>query len=75
LLVSLVAMALLFATLCKFELTAKHARSQMRALRRRLAGESLDAPRGRSAAPAIPHTTAGGAGRVVAARAAGGAAL
>src|ERR1700733_3369615 len=49
LLVSLVAMALLFATLCKFELTAKHARSRMRALRRRLAGESLDAPRGRSA--------------------------
>jgi heme exporter protein C len=75
LLVSLVAMALLFATLCKFELTAKHARSQMRALRRRLAGESLDAPRGRTAAPAIPHATASGAGRVVAARTAGRAAL
>ena len=75
LLVSLVAMALLFATLCKFELTAKHARSQMRALRRRLAGESLDAPRGRSAAPAIPHATASGAGRVVAAPTAGRAVL
>ncbi len=36
-LVSLVAMALLFATLCKYELTAKHARAQLRVLRRRLA--------------------------------------
>ena len=39
LLVSLVAMALLFATLCKYELTAKHARGQLRALRRRLTEE------------------------------------
>src|SRR5271156_5892438 len=31
LLVSVLAMALLFATLCKFELTAKHTRSQLRA--------------------------------------------
>src|SRR5271168_1301398 len=45
LLVSLVAMALLFATLCKYELTAKRTRAQVRALRRRLAGEALDAPR------------------------------
>ena len=43
-LVSLVAMALLFATLCKYELTAKHTRSQLRALRRRLSGEQDDAP-------------------------------
>jgi heme exporter protein C len=39
LLVSLLAMALLFATLCKYELTAKHARAQLRALRRRLSEE------------------------------------
>jgi heme exporter protein C len=49
--VSLLAMALLYATLCKYEMTAKHARLQLRALRRRLAGE--DAPRGRSAAPRL----------------------
>ena len=36
--VSLVAITLLYATLCKYELTAKHARGQLRALRRRLAG-------------------------------------
>jgi heme exporter protein C len=33
-LVSLLGMALLFVTLCKFELTAKHTRAQLRALRR-----------------------------------------
>ena len=33
-LMSLFGMALLFATLCKYELTAKHARAQLRALRR-----------------------------------------
>jgi heme exporter protein C len=52
--VSLVAMALLFATLCKYELTAKHARAQLRALRRRLAeaGDRREpARRPRSAAP------------------------
>src|SRR6201987_5597160 len=38
-LVSLGAIALLFATLCKYELTAKHTRAQLRALRRRLGGE------------------------------------
>jgi heme exporter protein C len=59
LLVSILAIALLFATLCKYELTAKHTRSQVRALRRRLAGEELDAPRrARSAAPAVQHATA-----------------
>ena len=51
-LVSLLAIALLFATLCKYELTAKHTRAQVRALRRRLAGEGPGArPSGRSAAP------------------------
>src|SRR5271168_4427237 len=51
-LVALGAWTLLFVTLCKYELTAKHARFQLRALRRRLAGEqSRPAPRRRSAAP------------------------
>jgi heme exporter protein C len=54
-LVCLVAMALLYATLCKYELTAKHTRAQLRALRRRLAGDEAEAGarRPRSAAPAI----------------------
>src|SRR5207245_2051161 len=38
--VSLAAIALLYATLCKYELTAKRTRAQVRALRRRLIGES-----------------------------------
>jgi heme exporter protein C len=55
--VSLVAVALLYATLCSFEMTAKHTRGQLRALRRQLSGEA--APRVRSAAPAAaPHTPA-----------------
>ncbi|MFI5009745.1 MAG: cytochrome c biogenesis protein [Solirubrobacterales bacterium] len=37
--VSLLAMALLYATLCSFEMTAKHTRRQLRALRRRRSGE------------------------------------
>jgi heme exporter protein C len=63
-LVSLLTMALLFATLCKYELTAKHARAQLRALRRRLTeGSDVPAPRARSAAPAHyqgPHGAPGG---------------
>jgi heme exporter protein C len=56
-LISLLAIALLYATLCKYELTAKHTRAQVRALRRRLAGEGTGA-RGRSAAPsALPEGT------------------
>jgi heme exporter protein C len=35
-LVSLLSLALLFVTLCKYELTAKHARAQLKALRARL---------------------------------------
>jgi heme exporter protein C len=50
-LVSLAGIALLFATLCKYEMTAKHARSQLRALRRRLLGEDTVRTLGRSAAP------------------------
>jgi heme exporter protein C len=61
--VSLVGMALLFTTLCKYELTVKHTRAQLRALRRlaeRRAGTATSAtppPRGRSAAPSL-HATA-----------------
>jgi heme exporter protein C len=52
-LVSIVAMALLWATLCKYELTIKRTRAHVKALRRRLAGEDESAPRrGRTAAPA-----------------------
>ena len=64
-LISLIAMALLYATLCKYELTAKHTRAQVRALRRRLAGQAETARRPRSAAPtltagALPtHSAAG----------------
>jgi heme exporter protein C len=59
LLVSMVATALLFATLCKYELTAKHTRAQLRALRRRLAGEAPSTRgAGRSAAPTLAHATA-----------------
>src|SRR6195256_2166192 len=50
-LVSLLAMALLYATLCKYEMTAKHARGQVRGLRRKLAGETR--VQGRSAAPRL----------------------
>jgi hypothetical protein len=55
LLVCLAGIALLFATLCKYELTVKHTRAQVRALRRRLTGEQ-DQQRpstARSAAPAL----------------------
>jgi heme exporter protein C len=61
--VCLVGMALLYATLCKYELTAKHTRAQVRALRRRMLGEATGAPRrGRSAAPALHAGPGLGAG-------------
>jgi heme exporter protein C len=62
--VSLVAVALLFATLCKFELTAKHTRAQVRALRRRLLGEAAGATGRptRSAAPSLQPSPTMGAG-------------
>jgi heme exporter protein C len=68
--VSLIAIALLYTTLCKYELTAKHARAQLRALRRRLAGDgaaAAPARRGRSAAPTTLHPAA-----MMTARATGG---
>jgi heme exporter protein C len=50
---AIVAMALLFALLCSYEITAKTTRWELRALRRRALGEEALAPAGRSAAPAI----------------------
>lgn len=61
--VSLLGVALLFTTLCKYELTVKHTRMQLRALRRlaeRREGVARGvepARRGRSAAPSV-HVTA-----------------
>jgi len=61
-LVSLAGIALLFTTLCKYELTVKHTRAQLRALRRlaeQRAGTAASAsprPRARSAAPSV-HAT------------------
>ena len=56
-LVSLGAMALLFVTLWKYEMASKHTSSQLRALRRKLAGEELELPvRRRTAAPQHPLT-------------------
>jgi heme exporter protein C len=59
-LVSLIGVALLFGTLCKLELTAKHTRAQLRALRRRAerasgapAGAETRTPGPRSAAPTL----------------------
>src|SRR5437588_11242690 len=48
--VSLIGLALLYATLWKYEMTAKNARMQTRRLRRRLMGEDAVRPLGRSAA-------------------------
>jgi heme exporter protein C len=50
-LVSLLAMVVLFVTLCKYELTSKHASIQLAALRRRLAGDDGPVALARSAAP------------------------
>ncbi len=51
-LVSLAGVALLFVTLWKYEMTSKHTAAQLKALRRRLAGEEAPLPRGRSSTPA-----------------------
>ena len=50
-LVSLAGVALLFVTLWKYEMTAKSARMQLRALRRAMLGEDALRPLGRSASP------------------------
>ncbi len=49
--VMLIAIALLFVTLMKYEMLAKETRSQTRRLRRRVLGDDGLAPLGRSAAP------------------------
>ncbi len=49
--VSLIGLALLYATLWKYEMTAKNARMQARRLRRSLLGDDAVRPLGRSAAP------------------------
>ena len=56
-LVALAGMTLLFITLWKYEMTSKHASQQLRALRRKLAGDD-DAvlPAGRSASPSVTIT-------------------
>jgi heme exporter protein C len=48
-----VAIALLFALLCAYEIAAKQTKWQLRALRRRLMGGEVVAPLGRSAAPTL----------------------
>jgi heme exporter protein C len=50
-LVSLLAMTVLFITLCKYELASKHASIKLRGLRRRLAGDEELLTLPRSAAP------------------------
>jgi heme exporter protein C len=57
-LVALAGMTLLFITLWKYEMTSKHASQQLRALRRKLAGDDDDAvlPVGRSASPGVTIT-------------------
>ncbi|MDX6667107.1 MAG: heme exporter protein [Solirubrobacteraceae bacterium] len=56
-LVALAGMTLLFITLWKYEMTSKHASQQLRALRRKLAGDD-DAvlPAGRTASPSVTIT-------------------
>jgi heme exporter protein C len=51
--VALVAMTLLFALLCSYEIAAKQTKWQLRALRRRLLGGDAVTALGRSAAPAL----------------------
>jgi heme exporter protein C len=50
-LIALAGIALLYATLCCYEMAAKNARSQVRALRRMLLGEDAVRPLRRTAAP------------------------
>jgi heme exporter protein C len=52
-LVSLAGMAVLFVTLCKYELTSKHASFTLRSLKRRMAGDDDWVPVRRSAAPQL----------------------
>jgi heme exporter protein C len=51
----LLGVALLYVTMWRYEMTSKHTSSQLRALRRKLAGDDMVAVQGRSAAPSL-HT-------------------
>jgi heme exporter protein C len=51
----LAGVALLYVTMWRYEMTSKHTSSQLRALRRKLAGDDMVAVQGRSAAPSL-HT-------------------
>ena len=52
--ICLLGMALLYATLWKYEMTSKNTSAQIKALRRRLAGDESDPPTPRrSAAPTL----------------------
>jgi heme exporter protein C len=51
---SLLGMALLYVTLWRYEMASKNTSWQLRALRRKLAGEDAVAPIGRTAAPTLP---------------------
>jgi heme exporter protein C len=55
-LVSLAGMALLYVTLWRYEMASKHTSAQLRALRRKLAGDDAVAAVGRTAAPSVPTT-------------------
>ena len=57
---AMISTTLLWITLWKFEMTAKHVAAQLRQLRRLLGDEDDDAPTRRSAAPSLTH--AGSAG-------------
>jgi heme exporter protein C len=50
----LAGITLLYLTLWRYEMTSKNTSAQLRALRRKLAGDDAVAPAGRSAAPSLP---------------------
>jgi heme exporter protein C len=52
----LVGMALLYITLWRYEMASKNTSFQLRALRRKLAGDDAVAPVGRTAAPSLPSS-------------------
>jgi len=53
---ALLGIALLFITICKYEMTAKQSRAQLKALRRSLSGERDEGSTARTAAPRISAT-------------------
>jgi hypothetical protein len=52
---SMVSFALLWVTLWRFEIVAKHVAAEMRRLRRTLGEEADELPTRRSAAPSLTH--------------------